>query len=62
MRWIVVAMWGLLVMDLAVWSPPPSPGQDVWIQEVLLGQWTDKTPATIALFFLMGLWPLAFLR
>ncbi len=60
MRWLVVAMWVLLVVDLTVWSPPPSPDQDAWIQAVLLGQWTGKNPATIALFSLLGLWPLAF--
>ena len=60
MRWIAVALWVLLVLDLTVWSPPQAPGQDAWIQEALLGQWEGKNPATVALFNLMGLWPLAF--
>lgn len=60
MRWIFVSMWVLLVADLALWSPPPAADQGVWVQEALLGQWDGKNPATVALFNLMGLWPLAF--
>ncbi|MEL6347176.1 MAG: DUF2834 domain-containing protein [Myxococcota bacterium] len=53
-------LWVVLVLDLAVWSPPPAPGQDQWVLEALTGQWSGKNPATVALFNVMGIWPLLY--
>jgi hypothetical protein len=60
MRWAFLGMWILLVVDLVFLSPPPATDQTAWILEVFLGQWGGKNPATVALFSIMGLWPLAF--
>lgn len=60
MRWVYLGMLAVLIVDLVFLSPPPAPDQMAWIQEVFAGQWEGKNPATVALFNIMGLWPLAF--
>lgn len=59
-RLLYLALWLALVLDLVWLSPPPSPDQGTWVLETLRGDWAGKNPTTVALFNLMGLWPLAF--
>ena len=60
LRWLFLALWLGLLTDLFVFSPPPIDDQGTWVLEALTGQWSDKNPLTVAVFNLLGVWPLFF--
>lgn len=41
-------------------APPDQPDTGVLIMQLSTGAWADINPAIVALFNLMGLWPLAY--
>lgn len=57
-------VFGLLWLGLSVYafllSPPQQPGTFELIKNLSLGQWQGINPLVIALFNLMGIWPLIY--
>ena len=59
-RLILIALWlGLLIFAFG-FSPPTDPDTGELIKHLSLGQWQGINPVIIALFNLMGVWPLIF--
>ncbi|MEB3160665.1 MAG: hypothetical protein VKL20_04315 [Synechocystis sp.] len=59
-RSILITLWlGLLIFAFG-FSPPTDPNTLALIKQLSLGQWQGINPVIIALFNLMGVWPLIF--
>jgi hypothetical protein len=54
------SLWLLLIGYAFFLAPPNQPDTFELIKNLSIGQWQDINPATIALFCLMGVWPLIY--
>ncbi|MGD1858371.1 MAG: DUF2834 domain-containing protein [Leptolyngbyaceae cyanobacterium] len=52
--WLAFALYAFLL------APPDQPDTAQLIQQLASGQWDDINPAIVALFNLMGIWPMAY--
>ncbi|MEM6836425.1 MAG: DUF2834 domain-containing protein [Cyanobacteria bacterium P01_C01_bin.120] len=52
--WLAFALYTFLL------APPDQPDTAQLIQQLASGQWDDINPAIVALFNLMGIWPMAY--
>jgi hypothetical protein len=52
--WLAFSLYAFLL------APPPSPDTVRLIVQLSTGQWSDINPLVIALFNLMGVWPLIY--
>ncbi|MEZ4317785.1 MAG: hypothetical protein R3F61_09785 [Myxococcota bacterium] len=59
LRAVWVALFALLLGEALLLSPPQRPDQTAWILRLLTGDWAGEEPLVVALFQLMGVWPLA---
>lgn len=59
-RLFFLLLWLTLVVYAFRLAPPEQPGTLPLIQQLATGQWEGINPAIIALFNLMGIWPLAY--
>lgn len=60
LRLAFVVLWLGLLFDLFVLSPPAPADQGTWVFEVLTGHWAGKDAGIVAVFNLLGVWPLVF--
>ena len=58
-RVAVTVVWLLLVLEALWLAPPPRPDQSAWLWALIVGDWDQMEPWVVALFQLMGAWPLA---
>ncbi len=58
-RMLYLLVFGALLGEALVLSPPQRPDQNAWVLRLLTGQWSGEEPSVVALFQLMGVWPLA---
>ncbi|MCB9674307.1 MAG: DUF2834 domain-containing protein [Alphaproteobacteria bacterium] len=58
-RFVLVAAWVALLGEALLLSPPPRPDQWAWLFRLSTGDWAGEEPLVVALFMLMGVWPLA---
>jgi hypothetical protein len=59
-RLILTALWLGLIIFAFGFSPPTDPETFALIKQLSIGQWQGINPVIIALFNLMGVWPLIF--
>ena len=58
-RALYIGIWLLLLGEALLLSPPPRPDQGEWVVRLLTGDWGGEETSVVALFQLMGVWPLA---
>jgi hypothetical protein len=54
------ALWLGFVTYAFVLTPPTQPGTFELIKNLCIGQWQDINPLVVALFYLMGIWPIIY--
>ncbi len=54
-------LFALLLGEALLFSPPQRPDQTEWVMRLLTGDWAREEPSVVALFQLMGVWPMAML-
>ncbi|MBE9240518.1 hypothetical protein [Synechocystis salina] len=59
-RLALAGLWLALVIFAFGFAPPSDPQTLALIKALSLGQWQDINPVIIALFNLMGIWPMAY--
>ncbi|MBE9175619.1 hypothetical protein IQ225_10455 [Synechocystis salina LEGE 06155] len=59
-RLALAGLWLALVIFAFAFAPPSDPQTLALIKALSLGQWQDINPVIIALFNLMGIWPMAY--
>lgn len=59
-RLLFACLWLALIVFAFGFAPPSDPQTLVLIKSLSLGQWQDINPVIIALFNLMGIWPMAY--
>ncbi|AIE72543.1 MULTISPECIES: hypothetical protein [unclassified Synechocystis] len=59
-RLALACLWLALVVFAFGFAPPSDPRTLTLIKALSLGQWQDINPVIIALFNLMGIWPMAY--
>lgn len=59
-RILFAILWLALVVYAFGFAPPDQPDTRQLIQQLSTGQWAGTNPAIVALFNLMGIWPLAY--
>lgn len=59
-RIFLAVLWLAFVLYAFIFSPPDQPDTAVLIQRLSTGNWADINPAVVALFNLMGIWPMAY--
>lgn len=57
-RLLLLAVWGLLVVEAALVAPPVRDDVGPWVLRLLTGEWSGEEPLVVALFQLMGVWPM----
>lgn len=53
-------VWIGFIVYATLWSPPAQPDTVDLIRDLVLGQWSDINPLIVALFNVMGLWPVLY--
>ncbi|MBE9202347.1 hypothetical protein IQ218_01225 [Synechocystis salina LEGE 06099] len=59
-RLVLAGLWLALVVFAFGFAPPSDPQTLALIKALSLGQWQNINPVIIALFNLMGIWPMAY--
>jgi len=59
-RLFLLTLWLAFVVYAFRFAPPDQPDTFQLIQQLSTGQWAGINPAIVALFNLMGIWPLAY--
>ncbi|UAJ73544.1 hypothetical protein IQE94_04355 [Synechocystis sp. PCC 7339] len=59
-RLVLASLWLALVIFAFGFAPPSDPKTLALIKALSLGQWQNINPVIIALFNLMGIWPMAY--
>ncbi|MEM1310195.1 MAG: DUF2834 domain-containing protein, partial [Cyanobacteria bacterium P01_H01_bin.153] len=59
-RSLLAILWLAFVLYAFLLAPPDQPHTAQLIQQLTTGQWDDLNPAIVALFNLMGIWPMAY--
>lgn len=54
-----LVLFALLLGEALLLSPPARPDQTAWVVRLLTGDWAGEEPSVVALFQMMGVWPLA---
>lgn len=52
-------IFAVLLGEALLLSPPQRPDQSAWILRLVVGDWSGEEPSVVALFQLMGVWPMA---
>lgn len=58
-RQLLAAIWLALLLEAFLLSPAPRPDQSEWVMRLVTGDWAGEEMLVVALFNLMGIWPLA---
>lgn len=53
------ALWAVLMAEALLLSPSARPDQTAWLIRLMTGDWAGEEPLVVALFQLMGVWPVA---
>ena len=54
-----LTIWLVLLAEAFLLAPPQRPDQTEWVLRLLSGDWAGEEPSVVALFQLMGVWPMA---
>jgi hypothetical protein len=60
-RVAAVLIVAALLAEAFWWAPPQRPDQTDWLIRLMTGDWAEEEPLVVALFDLMGVWPMAML-
>lgn len=60
-RLLYLVIFALLLGEALLFSPSARPDQTEWVIRLLTGDWAGEEPSVVALFQLMGVWPVAML-
>lgn len=53
-------VWIGFIVYATLWAPPAQPDTVDLLRDLVLGQWSDINPLIVALFNVMGLWPVLY--
>jgi hypothetical protein len=59
-RFLLATLWLAFVVYAFFFAPPDQPGTVELITQLSTGQWDEINPVIVALFNLMGIWPMAY--
>jgi hypothetical protein len=58
-RALYLSIFALLLGEALLFAPPQRPDQTEWVLRLITGDWSGEEASVVALFNLMGVWPLA---